>query len=75
MALFTDQNVSDISDLIAYEANLPEIAGAEGIDLATKVKLAQTEVGAELEAASRERLLHGGLRVAVQRGRDEPITN
>ena len=27
MALFTDQNVSDISDLIAYEANLPEIAG------------------------------------------------
>ena len=52
MALFTDQNVSDISDLIAYEANLPEIAGAEGIDLATKVKLAQTEVGAELEAAT-----------------------
>ena len=52
MALFTDQNVSDISDLIAYEANLPEIAGAEGIDLATKVKLAHTEVGAELEAAT-----------------------
>ena len=52
MALFTDQNVSDISDLIAYEANLPEIAGAEGIDLATKVKLAQTEVAAELEAAT-----------------------
>ena len=52
MALCTDQNVSDISDLIAYEANLPEIAGAEGIDLATKVKLAQTEVGAELEAAT-----------------------
>ncbi len=52
MALFTDQSVSDISDLIAYEANLPEISGAEGIDLETKIRLAQTELSAHLEAAS-----------------------
>ena len=52
MALFTDQSVSEISDLIAYEANLPEISSAEGIDLETKIRLAQTELLAHLEAAS-----------------------
>jgi hypothetical protein len=52
MALFTDGLVSQVSDLIAYEANLPEVAAAEGIDLATKLQLALTEVGAQIEAAS-----------------------
>jgi hypothetical protein len=52
MALFTDGLVSQVSDLIAYEANLPEVAAAEGIDLATKLQLAHTEVGAQIEAAS-----------------------
>lgn len=52
MALFTDALVSQVSDLIAYEANLPEVAAAEGIDLATKLQLAHTEVGAQIEAAS-----------------------
>ncbi|MEX2302303.1 MAG: hypothetical protein WD733_15285 [Bryobacterales bacterium] len=52
MALFTDGLVSQVSDLIAYEANLPEVASAEGIDLATKLQLAHTEVGAEITAAS-----------------------
>jgi len=52
MALFTDEYVSDVSDLIGYETNLPEVAAAEGIDLAGKLKLAQTEVGAQLQAAS-----------------------
>jgi hypothetical protein len=52
MALFTDEFVSDVSDLVAYEANLPEISAAESIDLATKIRLAHTEVGAQLEAAS-----------------------
>lgn len=52
MALFTDGLVSQVSDLVAYEANLPEIAAAEGIDLATKLQLALTEVGAEIAAAS-----------------------
>ena len=53
MALFTDQFVSEVSDLTAYESNLPEIAAAEGIDLQAKLQLAHTEVGAQLEAASR----------------------
>ena len=52
MALFTDGLVSQVSDLVAYEANLPEVAAAEGIDLATKLQLALTEVGAEISAAS-----------------------
>ena len=52
MALFTDQSVSEVADLISYEANLPEVSSAEGIDLETKIRLAQTEVGAHLEAAS-----------------------
>ena len=52
MALFTDQSVSEISDLIAYEANLTEISSAEGIDLETKIRLAQTELSAHLEASS-----------------------
>jgi hypothetical protein len=52
MALFSDGLVSQVSDLIAYEANLPEVAAAEGIDLATKLQLAHTEVGAQIEAAS-----------------------
>ncbi len=33
MALFTDQSVSEVADLISYEANLPEVSSAEGIDL------------------------------------------
>ncbi len=52
MALFTDQSVSEVADLIAYEANLPEVSSAEGIDLETKIRLAQTEVSTHLEAAS-----------------------
>jgi hypothetical protein len=52
MALFTDGLVSQVSDLVAYEANLPEVAAAEGIDLATKLQLAHTEVGTQIEAAS-----------------------
>ena len=52
MALFTDQSVSEVADLISYEANLPEVSSAEGIDLETKIRLAQTEVSAHLEAAS-----------------------
>ena len=52
MALFTDQSVSEVADLISYEANLPEVSSAEGIDLETKIRLAQTEVSAHLEAVS-----------------------
>lgn len=52
MALFTDEYVSDVSDLLGYETNLPEVAAAEGVDLTAKLKLAHIEVGAQLQAAS-----------------------
>ena len=52
MALFTDQSVSEVANLISYEANLPEVSSAEGIDLETKIRLAQTEVSTHLEAVS-----------------------
>jgi len=52
MALFTDGSISDVQDLIAYEANLTEVGEAEGIDLESKLRLAQGEVGAELGAAA-----------------------
>jgi hypothetical protein len=52
MALFRDDFVSAVADLIAYEANLAEVAAAEGIDLTTKLRLAQAEVAAQLEAAA-----------------------
>ncbi len=52
MSLFTDGSISGVQDLIAYEANLVEVAGAEGIDLESKLLLAQSELGAELGAAA-----------------------
>jgi hypothetical protein len=52
MALFTDGSISNVQDLINYESNLVEVAGAEGIDLATKITLAQSELGAELGVAA-----------------------
>ncbi len=51
MALFTDNLVSEVFDLVAYESDLTQLASSEGIDLDTKLTLAQTEVGAQLEAA------------------------
>src|SRR5262249_24693890 len=52
MALFTDGWISEVQDLTAYEANLVEVADAEGIDLLSKLRLAQGELGAELAAAA-----------------------
>ncbi|MBI3694060.1 MAG: hypothetical protein HY238_04370 [Acidobacteria bacterium] len=52
MALYSDGFISEVQDLIAYEANLVEVADAEGIDLEAKLRLAQSEVGAELAAAA-----------------------
>ncbi len=49
MALFTDGTISDIGDLRAYDSGILEVAGAEGIDLDAKLKLASAEIGAELE--------------------------
>ncbi len=53
MALFVDGLVSETADLIAYEADLKGVAASEEIDLKSKATLAQTEVGAQLEASSR----------------------
>src|SRR5688572_22204961 len=52
MSLFTDGSISDVQDLVAYEANLPDVADAEAIDLVSKLWLAQSELGAELGAAA-----------------------
>jgi hypothetical protein len=52
MALFTDGSLSDVQDLLAYEANLVEVADAESIDLEAKLRLAQDEIAAELVAAA-----------------------
>jgi len=51
MALFTDGSISEVQDLIAYEANLVEVSSAEEIDLESKLRLAQSELGAELAAS------------------------
>jgi hypothetical protein len=53
MALFTDGLVSELPDLLGYEADLLEVAGALKVELGMKLQLAQTEVGAQLEATSR----------------------
>lgn len=53
MALFTDGLVSELPDLLGYEADLLDVAGALKVELGVKLLLAQTEVGAQLEATSR----------------------
>lgn len=53
MALFTDGFAASLDDLLGYESDLQAVSSAAGIDLNTKLKLAQTEVGAQLEASSR----------------------
>jgi hypothetical protein len=53
MAMFTDGLVSELPDLLGYEADLLDVAGALKVELGVKLQLAQTEVGAQLEATSR----------------------
>jgi len=64
MALLRDRNVSSVDDLRAYESDIQEIARAEGINVEAKIRLAQTEIEAELEASGR-RLAHdySGVRI------------
>lgn len=50
MALFTDGTAVGIEDLTAQDSGLLEIAVVEGINLTTKLALAQGEVGLELKA-------------------------
>lgn len=48
MPLFTDGNISSLADLRGYESSILNLAGAEGIDLASKLALAQREIALEL---------------------------
>ena len=50
--LFTDGTIATVANLAEYESEIRAVAAAEGIDLDTKLRLAQTEVGVELLAAS-----------------------
>jgi hypothetical protein len=50
MALFTDSSISTIEELLAYESSILDVAKTEGIDLTTKLKLAQEEIAVDLYA-------------------------
>lgn len=48
MALFNDGPISGIGDLMNYETSILDVASTEGIDTATKLQLAQSEIAGEL---------------------------
>jgi hypothetical protein len=50
MALFLDGAVSTTEDLTAQDSQLLDVASTEGIDLGSKLALAQEELGVELRA-------------------------
>jgi hypothetical protein len=50
MALFTDGLISTIEELLGYESAILDVARAEGLDLTTKLKLAEEEVAVDLQA-------------------------
>ncbi len=50
MALFTDGNISTLSDLQDQETGILDVASSEGIGLTTKLRLAQEEIGIEVMA-------------------------
>jgi hypothetical protein len=50
MALFTDGLISTIGDLLGYESAILDVARGEGIDLTTKLKLAEEELAVDLQA-------------------------
>jgi hypothetical protein len=50
MALYTDGNISTLSDLRDQETGILDSAHAEGVDLTTKLRLAQEEIGIEVVA-------------------------
>lgn len=62
MALFTDGSIATLADLRAYENSILDLAGAEGIDLAAKLALAQREIGLELTAFLLKNGVFPGLR-------------
>ena len=50
--LFTDSIMATVDDLAEYESEIRAVASAEAINLETKLRLAQSEVGIELLATS-----------------------
>jgi len=52
MALFTDAPISTLDQLAAQDTAVLNVASTEGIDATAKLALAQTELGAELLAAT-----------------------
>ena len=46
--LFTDGPISTVDQLADYESEIRQLAGAESINLDSKLRLAQTEIGVEL---------------------------
>jgi hypothetical protein len=50
MALFTDGDISTLPDLQDQETGILDAASAEGVDLSTKMRLAQEEIGIEVMA-------------------------
>jgi hypothetical protein len=50
MALYTDGSISNLSDLRDQETGILDTAHAEGVNLTTKLRLAQEEIGVEVAA-------------------------
>jgi hypothetical protein len=63
MALFTDGNIASIGDLRAYESSILETANTEGIELGSKLEIAQREIGLEIAAF----LLRRGTQIGAHR--------
>jgi hypothetical protein len=61
MALFTDGTMATMEDAAAYESSILDVTATEGIDLQTKLKLAQEELGVELEAFMAGRQIEAAL--------------
>jgi hypothetical protein len=57
MALFTDGAVSTIEELAGQDSQLLNVATVEGIDVTKKLRLAQEELGIELETMLERRCL------------------
>jgi hypothetical protein len=55
MALFTDGSITTVEELVEYESAILDVAKTERIDLTAKLKLAQEELGVELDARLRRR--------------------
>lgn len=62
MALYLDGNISTLSDLRDQETGILDAAYAEGVDLTTKLRLAQEEIGVEVVVF----LLEHGLSVSAE---------